>query len=348
MRLLLTLLLAGVMLASASAQTPTTLTIATGGVGGVYYPIGVGLGGMIERHVEGYTGMAEVTGASVENMRLIAGQDSDMALALADTVVHAYSGQGVFADEPMTALRALGSVYPNAIQIVTLEGSGIDSLQDLKGRRVSVGAEGSGTEVSARSLLQANGISYSDLGTAERLNFTETAEALRDGDIDVGFWSVGPPTSSITELANERAISLLNLSEQEMERAIAAEPTLAPHRVLAGTYQGVNEQTLTLGTPNVLVVNQAMSEDLAYNLTKTLFERVRELRNVHSVANSTTPTFSVGATPIPMHPGAARYYEELGFSLRDDLQQGSASSAQPTWSCRVVTWVATLFGCDCV
>ncbi|SFC48592.1 hypothetical protein SAMN05660443_2833 [Marinospirillum celere] len=306
----------GLLVAIPAAQAQTTLSIATGGTGGVYYPIGGGLGEMIGRHIDGYTGVAEVTGASVENMGLIHREDSDLALALADTVYQAYHGEGRFEGRALTDIRALGSVYPNAIQLVTLKNSGITSLSDLQGKRVSIGAPGSGTEVSANTLLQANGIT---LRNTQRLNFNETADALRDGDIDAGFWSVGPPTSSIMSLATARDIHILSFTETEIAKAIEAQPVFAPFTLAAGTYEGVDEDVRTIGTPNVLAVNARMSEDLAYQITRILFEQVDELRAIHSAANSTTVDFSLEATPIPLHPGALRYYRETGKSIPSRL-----------------------------
>lgn len=320
MRRLISALSLSVLLVVPAAQAQQTLSIATGGTGGVYYPIGGGLGEMIGRHIPGYTGVAEVTGASVENMGLIHREDSDIALALADSVYQGYHGEGVFKGRKVADARALGSVYPNAVQLVTLKDSGITSLSDLKGKRVSLGAPGSGTEVNARTLLEANGITTNDI-RAQRLNFNETADALRDGDIDAGFWSVGPPTSSILSLANSRNIHIISLTSQEMQKAMQAEPVFAPYTLRAGLYEGVDQPVQTVGIPNVLVVNAAMSDELAYQITKTLFEKVDELRAIHSAANDTTVEFSLTSTPIPLHPGALRYYQETGAEIPARLRR---------------------------
>lgn len=320
MRRLISALSLSVLLAVPAVQAQQTLSIATGGTGGVYYPIGGGLGEMIGRHIPGYTGVAEVTGASVENMGLIHREDSDIAIALADSVYQGYHGEGAFKGRKVADARALGSVYSNAVQLVTVKGSGITSLSDLKGKRVSLGAPGSGTEVNARTLLEANGIKVADL-TAQRLNFNETADALRDGDIDAGFWSVGPPTSSILSLANSRDIHIISLTEREMQNAMKAEPVFAPYTLRAGLYEGVDQPVQTIGIPNVLVVNAAMSDELAYQITKTLFEKVDELRAIHSAANDTTVEFSLTSTPIPLHPGALRYYQETGASIPARLRR---------------------------
>ncbi|PAU78317.1 TAXI family TRAP transporter solute-binding subunit [Halomonas salipaludis] len=307
------------LLATAPLAAAQQLSIATGGTGGVYYPIGGGFAEMINDHIEGADATAEVTGASVENMGLIMRGDADLALALADTVYQAYNGTGDFEQRQIENIRALASVYPNAVQLVTLAESDIESLADLEGKRVSVGAPGSGTELNARALLEANGMSYDDFNP-QRLNFNETADAIRDGDIDAGFWSVGPPTSSILNLAATRDIRLIGFSDEEIANAQEDEPVFAPYELAAGMYDGMDEAVQTIGIPNVLVVNSDMDEELAYELTKLLFEHTDELIAVHPAANDTTIEFTMESTPVPLHPGAIRYFEEVEADIPDRLR----------------------------
>ncbi|MDI5983278.1 TAXI family TRAP transporter solute-binding subunit [Halomonas sp. M4R5S39] len=307
------------LIATAPLAAAQQLSIATGGTGGVYYPIGGGFAEIINEHLEGYEATAEVTGASVENMGLIMRGDADLALVLADTALQAYEGSGDFEGRQIENTRALASVYPNAVQLVTLADSDIESLADLEGKRVSVGAPGSGTELNARALLEANGISYDDF-TPQRLNFNETADAIRDGDIDAGFWSVGPPTSSILNLAATRDIRLIGLSDEEVANARENEPVFASYELKAGMYEGMDEAVQTISIPNVLVVNADMDEELAYNLTKLLYERIDDLIAVHPAANDTTVEFTMGSTPVPLHPGAVRYYEEVDAEIPDKLR----------------------------
>lgn len=310
--------------AAALIATPvvaqTQLSIATGGTGGVYYPMGGGLAEVINKHVEGYSATAEVTGASVENMGLIATGDADLAIALADTVQQAHSGTGRFEGKQLPMIRAIGSLYANMVQIVTLADSGIESIEDLKGKRVSVGAPGSGTEVNAKTLLEANGISFDDF-TMQRLNFNETADALNNGDIDAGFWSVGAPTSSILNLATTNEIRMISLTEEQAQKATEADPIFAPLSLPAGVYNGVDGETATLGVPNVLVVSSEMDEETVYQITKAMYENVKELQAVHPAANETTVEFTMKATPVPLHPGAIRYFEEIGATVPDKLRQ---------------------------
>jgi TRAP transporter TAXI family solute receptor len=314
------LLAAGALLAvSAPAVAQQQLSIATGGTGGVYFPMGGGLAEVINTYVDGYAATAEVTGASVENMGLLATGDADLGIALGDTVQQAYSGTGRFEGQQLPMIRGLASMYANMVQIVTLEGSGITSLEDLVGMRVSVGAPGSGTEVNAQEILNANGITYDDIDE-QRLNFNETADALANGDIDAGFWSVGAPTSSILNLATTNDIVVIELTDAQIEAAQADVPIFTRTTLAEGIYEGVPATTV-IGVPNVLAVSSEMPEDLAYAITRAMFENIADLQAVHPAANQTTVEFTLAATPVPLHPGAIRYYEEIGVEIPDRLRE---------------------------
>jgi len=308
-----------VMLVVALPVSAQQLSIATGGTGGVYYPIGGGFAEMINKHIKGVKATAEVTGASVENMGLIMRGDADLAVALADTVYQAYSGAGDFKGRHIKNVRVLASIYPNVVQLVTLAKSDIKSIADLKGKRVSVGAPGSGTELNVRALLDANGIHYSNF-TPLRFNFNETADAIRDGDIDAGFWSVGSPTSSILNLGATHDIRLINFSDEEVANALKKDPVFAPYKLAAGMYEGMNEAVQVISIPNLLVVNSDMDEELAYKLTKLLFEKTDELIAVHPAAHDTTVKYTMDSSPVPLHLGALRYFEEIGVEIPDRLR----------------------------
>lgn len=312
-------LVAATLVVAAPAFAQEQLSVATGGTGGVYYPMGGGLAEIINNHVKGYAATAEVTGASVENMGLIATGDADIALGLADTVQQAYTGTGRFEGQQLPMVRSMGIAYANMVQIVTLEGSGITSLQDMVGKRISIGAPGSGTEVNAEQILTANGISYDDIDE-QRLNFNETADALANGDIDAGFWSVGAPTSSILNLATTNNIVVIALSDAELAAADAANPVFATTTLKGGTYVGVDDDITVIGVPNVLVVSADMSDDLAYAITSAMYENIAELQAVHPAANETTVELALTASPIPLHPGAIRYFEETGATIPDALR----------------------------
>jgi TRAP transporter TAXI family solute receptor len=313
------ILAAGLLMAATPALAQEQLSVATGGTGGVYFPMGGGLAEIINNTVDGYSATAEVTGASVENMGLVATGDADLAIGLADTVFQAQTGTGRFDGQQLEMIRGIATLYANMVQIVTLEDSGISSLEDLRGKRVSIGAPGSGTEVNAEAILTANGITYDDI-EEQRLNFNETADALANGDIDAGFWSVGAPTSSILNLATTNGITMIELSDDEIAAAQAADPIFARTTLAGGTYEGVADDIAVLGIPNVLVASTEMSDDLAYAITKAMFENIADLQAVHPAANETTVEFTMSATPIPLHPGAIRYYEEIGVEIPDRLR----------------------------
>ncbi len=315
----ITMFVAAACFGAAFAQQ--SLSIATGGTGGVYYPSGGGYAQIIDQFVDGYTGTVEVTNASVENVGLIARGDSDLALALADTVVAAYEGTGRFGPggelPQLSNLRVITIAYANAVHIITLEGSGIDSLADLVGKRVSVGAPGSGTEVSAQTILNANGITY-DQFDVQRLSVNETADALRDGAIDAGFWSGGVPTGGVLSLAETRQIRLVPLSDEEVANIRAADATFIPYTFAAGAYRGL-EETQGVGTPNLLIASTDMPEELAYAFTRALFENIGVVRAIHPSANETVPEVVVNS-PVPLHAGAIRYFEEIGIAIPDHLK----------------------------
>lgn len=309
----------GVHSTQVSAQS---LSIATGGTGGVYYPVGGAYAELINQYLDGYTAVAEVTGASVENVSLISRGESDFALALADTVLQAYEGSGRFGpdgDFPQLAnLRSIGTAYANTVHIITVEGTGIESLQDLVGRTVGVGAPGSGTEVSAQTILSANGITYDDI-SEQFLNVNETVDALRDGQIDAGFWSSGVPASAVMSLAETRQIKLVPLSPEEVENAIAAEPTFTATSFPAGSYTGQDEEVPTIGTPNLLVVSAELDDDIVYGFLTALYDHIDEVIAVHPSANETTRDFSLSAAPVPFHRAAVQYYQDQGLDVPDRL-----------------------------
>lgn len=320
------LLLAGVLpalLATAWAcspgDRPETLALATAGTGGVYYVLGGALGERWSRTLPGHQVVAEVTGGSVENLNLLLRGEVAVAFAMGTTAHQAHEGTGPFADGPAGRVRTLAALYPNALHLVTPADSDIGGVSDLRGRRVSVGAPGSGTEVAARTLIEANGLTYDDL-QVQRLNFNETANALRDGQVDAGFWSVGPPTSSLMDLATARDVRLLPVGPDEGDRAAARDPTLRPHVIAAGTYPGQDIDVETVSTPNVLVVRDDFPDELACALTRDLLEAREALARIHPSARHITVEYTLADAPIPLHPGSVRCLEEDGHTVPPRLR----------------------------
>lgn len=294
------------------------LALATAGTGGVYYVLGGSMAEIWSRELPGRSVVAEVTSGSVENLSLLLGGEVEVAFSMGTSALHAFRATEAFSERDPARVLTLAALYPNVLHLVTLEGTGVERLADLEGRRVSVGAPGSGTEVAARTLLEGNGISYDDF-RPQRLNFNETANALRDGSIDAGFLSVGPPTSAIMDLATARPVRIVAVSDEEVEGAAALDPTVRRHTLPGGTYTGQEEDVETLSTPNVLAVRADMAEDLVYDLARSLFEARDELAGVHPAARSITPEYTLEASPVPLHPGTVRYLEEAGHEIPDAL-----------------------------
>ncbi|MDH3205970.1 MAG: TAXI family TRAP transporter solute-binding subunit [Gemmatimonadota bacterium] len=318
-RALFTALLCTAGLAGCTAgERPDFLALATAGTGGVYYLIGGSIAEIWSRELADHIVVAEVTGGSVENLSLLMSDQVAVAFSMGTNALGAYAGSNSFEGGEPGRVLALVALYPNVLQLASLQGGGVQSLQDLVGRRVSVGAPGSGTEVGARTLLEANGIGYEDF-EPQRLNFNETANGIRDGTVDAGFWSAGPPTSSIMDLATGREIHLIPLSDEEVARTAAVDPTVRRDVIPAGAYRGQNEPVPTLSTPNLLVVRSDMSEDLAYSLIRVLLEAQPELAQVHPVAGRISAEYTLDVSPIPLHPGVVRYLREEGFEVPDRL-----------------------------
>jgi uncharacterized protein len=312
------LLCALALSACAPGDRPEILALATAGTGGVYYVLGGSIAEIWSRDVPGRIAVAEVTGGSVENLSLLMTDQVDVAFSMGTNALGAYDATGSFEGRRPGQVLGLVALYANVLQLATLEGSGVTTLQDLAGRRVSVGAPGSGTEVGARMLLEANGITYRDF-QPQRLNFNETANALRDGTIDAGFWSAGSPTSSIMDLATARTIRLVSISAGEVRRAAALDPTLRQDTIPAQAYTGQSAAVETLSTPNLLVVRADMPEELAYALVEALLGAREELAGVHPVARRISAEYTIAVSPIPLHPGVVRYLRDNGHEVPDRL-----------------------------
>ncbi len=292
------------------------ISIGTGGTGGVYYPYGGALAEIWTRHVKNVQAVAEVTGASVENVKLAHRGETVVGEIMGDVAYEAYYGLGRFKGKPQK-IAAMFMMYPNVYHVVTLKSFGIKKLQDLKGKRVSVGSPGSGTEYMSNLVLHAIGVPY-DSFDVRRLSFVENANALRDHTIDVGIWCVGPPTSSIMDLATTHDIYIVPFSDEEIQKVTSKYKYYSPSVVPGGVYKGVDQDVPTVSVWNVAICTKDLPEDLVYQLVKATFEHQDYLLKVYPGAKYTTPENAVKYSPIPFHPGAAKYYRELGLNVPDD------------------------------
>jgi TRAP transporter TAXI family solute receptor len=304
-------------LAAGHAQDKKRISIGTGGTGGVYYPLGGGLAAALSKYVPGVEATAEVTAGSVANMQLISAGKSELAFTMADTAWDAYNGLDKF-KEKKVGLRTLAVFYPNRMQVVSIEGKGIEKFSDLKGKRVSTGAPASGTEVMALRLIEAHGLDPNKDMTRERLSVAESVNALKDRKIDAFFWVGGVPTPAITDLSATPGIKVKLVDHGEGAENMRKKygPIYVQNRILANAYPGEPRETTNVDVWNLLVVPENSDEKLVYEITKTLFEKKDDLVKVHKdaafleMANQMT-----GASPIPFHPGALRYFKEKGLKV---------------------------------
>ncbi|MDR5682587.1 MAG: TAXI family TRAP transporter solute-binding subunit [Armatimonadota bacterium] len=297
----------------ASGPSVIRLSIATGGTGGVYFPLGGGLASLISRHLPNVTATAEVTPASVDNMRLIQAKRADLAFTLADTAFDAFRGLEAFRGNPVP-IRTLAPLYNNFNHLVTVDGTGINTIADLRGKRVSVGAPGSGTEITALRILEAAGLNPDRDIQKERLGVAPSVDALKDRKIDAFFWSGGLPTAAILDLAATPGVRIRMVALDGLVPALQRRYGNLYFRavVLKEFYPGLPANVPTIGVANLLVVHQDFDTELAYQITKLLFERRADLAQVHKEAANITLVGIAGRSPVPFHPGAIRYYRERG------------------------------------
>ncbi len=300
----------------ALAQGKTNLSISTGGTGGVYYPLGGGMASILTKFVPNWAVTAEVTGASVDNMKLINVGKTDVGFSMVDTAWEAYVGIDKFKDVKVPA-RTLMVLYPNRTQVVTVEGAGINTMQDLKGKRISVGSPGSGTEILALRLLEAYGLT-NDV-KRERLSVAESVNAIKDRKIDAFFWSGGLPTAAITDLAATPGTKIKFLDHADATEALNKKfgPLYVRDQIPAKTYPGQDKAAQILSVWNILAVNEKMPESTAYTIVKTLFEHKPDLVATHKEAeNIMLENQNAAHSPLPFHPGAIRYFTEKGQKFK--------------------------------
>jgi TRAP transporter TAXI family solute receptor len=309
------LLLAAAVLAVAIAPAAAEqfINILTGGTSGVYYPLGVALSNIYAKAIPDAKASVQATKASVENLNLLQAGRGEIAFALGDSVSLAWAGN---ADAGFAAkldkLRGVAGIYPNYIQIVASADANIRTLADLKGKRISVGAPKSGTELNARAVLGAAGVSYKDFDKVEYLAFAESVDLMKNRQLDATLQSAGLGVSSIRDLANSIAIAIVPIPA-ELVRKIN-DPAYAPAVIPGGTYQGQSEDVPTVSIGNFLVTRSGVSEDLVYQMTKSMFENLDALVAAHVAAKAIKLENALTGMPIPVHPGAARFYREKGMT----------------------------------
>lgn len=297
----------------ASGGDKNYISIATGGTSGTYYPLGGAIAKIFNDNVEGVTANAQSTGASVENIGLVSKGETEIAFIQSDITFYAYEGIENFADTgKVENIRGMAMLYPEVVQIVANASAGINSIEDLRGKNVAIGAPGSGTEANARQILGAHGITYDDLGKADYLSFGEAADQLKDNHIDAAFVTAGLPTSALVEVSTSNDIVVVPMDKAKLDALSAEYPFYTGVTIPGGSYRNNDDDVLAAAVMAMLVVPEDLDEDLMYNLTKQLFEQRQVIIDTHDRGNDIKLETAIEGMPIELHPGSARYYEEAG------------------------------------
>ncbi len=311
-RLLAVTAAAALFVGCGASTPPTFLTVLTGNTSGVYYPLGVALSQVFRTAIPESNISVQSTAASAENMRLLEAERGELAFALGDVLVDAWEGNvdaGFTA--PLRKLRTVAGIYPNYIQIVASADAGVETLADLRGKRISVGAPGSGTELNARAIMAAAGLSYDDFSKVEYLSFSESVELIKNRQLDITLQSAGLGVASLRDLAASVPIVVIPIPADvvaNVGRAVYQAGTIP-----AGTYDGQRDAVETATIRNVLVTHDNVPEDVVYRMTKALFEHLGELAAAHAAAEQISAEDAVLDLDVPLHPGAAAYYREAGL-----------------------------------
>jgi TRAP transporter TAXI family solute receptor len=305
------------VVAVAPAGESINLSIATGGTGGVYYPLGGGMANVLSKYVPGMQATAEVTGGSVANLQLIGTGKPYIALSMTDAAQDALKGEDKFKGKKVP-VRTLMVLYPNRMHVVTVEGTGINKFEDLKGKRVSTGSPGSATEVMAFRVIEAAGLDKDRDMRRERLGVAESVNALKDRKIDAFFWVGGLPTAAVTDLAATPGVKIKLIDHAHLVPAMNKKygNLYVEDAIPRTTYAGMTADNKQATVQNILVSHENLSEQAAYNIVKTIFDKREELIAVHREAeNFKLENQKAASSPLPWHPGALKYFKERGVKM---------------------------------
>ncbi|MXQ12805.1 TAXI family TRAP transporter solute-binding subunit [Microvirga makkahensis] len=296
--------------ASLPAQAQDFINVLTGGTSGVYYPLGVALSKVFTEKVQGSRPSVQATKASVENLVLLQQGKGEIGFTLGDSLAMGWAGneEAGFRSK-LDKLRGITAIYPNYIQIVATKDSGIKSLADLKGKRLSVGAPKSGTELNARAILQGAGLTYQDLGKVEYLPFGESVELMKNRQLDATLQSAGLGVSSIRDLATSVPIVVVEIPADVVTKV--GSPYIKA-TIPAGTYEGQTAPVDTAAVVNYLVTHSGVKDETVYQMTKAIYENLPELAAAHAAAKDIKLENALSGMPVPVHPGAQRYFDEKG------------------------------------
>ena len=303
---------AALIAGAANAQQQQFVNVLTGGQSGVYYPLGVALSQVYAKSIPNVRSTAQVTKASAENLNLLQAGRGELALTLADALSDAWNGnEEAGFKTKLDKLRGLSGTYNNYIQIVANADSGIKTLADLKGKRISVGAARSGTELNARAIFKAAGLAYADLAKVEYLPFGESVELIKNRQLDATLQSAGLGVASIRDLATSIKIVVIPVPADVVAKV--GDPAYQAAVIPANTYNGQTQDVATAAIPNFLVTHSGVSDELAYQMAKQMYENIDTLYAAHNAAKAIKRENAIKGMPVPLHPGAERYYKEVGL-----------------------------------
>lgn len=282
------------------------LNIATGGTAGTYYPLGGALAELLNQNIKGMNASAQSTGASVANVNMLKDGSVDIAFIQNDIAYYAANGKEMFKDNKVESIRGIAALYPETVQFVTTADKGIKSIADLKGKKVAVGASGSGAEANARQILGAYGLTYDDIDV-QYLSFGEAADALKDGNVDVGVVVAGFPTAAIQDLAANKSAALVNIDAEHADKLMKQYPYFTKITVPKGTYPGQEEDVSTVAVKCVIVTTDKLSDDLGEQIAKAIYEHLDRMKAAHAVGKYITKDTALEGMSIKMNAGAEKY-----------------------------------------
>lgn len=297
--------------AEGGAAAPANLVLATGGTSGTYYPFGGAMAQIFNSKIPGMNVTAQSTGASVENLKLIGKKEVELAIVQNDTTDYALNGTEAFKDAKIENVRAISTLYPEVVQIVVSKKSGITSMADVKGKKFSVGAPGSGVEANARQILEAVGLTYEDF-TPNYLSFSESADQYKDNLIDGFLFTSGIPNSAIQDVGAQNELMFLSLDDATITALTEKYQFLTAYTIPAGSYPGQDADVKTVAVKAILVCGAEVSDEIIYNLTKTLFDNQPELASAHAKGELLDINKATDGISIPFHPGAEKFLKEKG------------------------------------
>ncbi len=300
--------------ACSKANAQKDYILATGGTSGTYYPFGGAIANIWNTKIDNMNVTAQATGASAENLRLINKGEAEFATVQNDVMDYAYHGTDMFAGEKLENVMTIGTMYPEVVQIAASKASGIKSIADFKGKRISVGDAGSGVEFNAKQILEGYGLSFDDIKKSN-LSFKESAEGLQNGTLDACFITAGVPNSALQELAFTAGLILIPVDGEAADKICQKYGFYTKTVIPADTYKGTESDTAALAIKATLAVSSKLDEEIVYEMTKALFENLDELAQGHAKGKEVSAEKAVTGVSVPFHPGAKKYFKEIGLNV---------------------------------